>query len=219
MNDISPYLKKTLERMCLHRKKFDRYELDEQAVPAYLDGNFMSKKIFLARIIEVWRFIELYSKSDVCIDFGCGTGLMLPLLKKTSEEVYGIDLDLRFARLFLNDDRGYKLFETLDEASLEPGTVDLILVLDVLEHFEDPSDIIDRLAGLLRKGGILIISGPTENFFYKLGRALVGFSGHYHHQNIYTLQEQLCEKLSLVESRKIPWWPTLFEISCFEKTD
>jgi hypothetical protein len=37
----------------------------------------------------------------------------------------------------------------------------------------------------------IIISGPTENFFYKCGRFLAGFSGHYHHRSIYHVEEAM----------------------------
>ena len=60
------------------------------------------------------------------------------------------------------------------------GRFDTIFALDVLEHIPDLEKVSVKLKELIGDFGQLIISGPTENTFYHLGRRLAGFSGHYH---------------------------------------
>ena len=48
---------------------------------------------------------------------------------------------------------------------------------------------------LLKDGGEVIISGPTENFLYKLGRKLAGqdFTGDYHDSEIQSIRKIVSE--------------------------
>jgi 2-polyprenyl-3-methyl-5-hydroxy-6-metoxy-1,4-benzoquinol methylase len=43
----------------------------------------------------------------------------------------------------------------------EPGSIDVILCLDVLEHLRDPWSVADKLRTLLKPGGALIASVPN----------------------------------------------------------
>ena len=55
------------------------------------------------------------------------------------------------------------------------GRFDTIFALDVLEHIPDLEKVSVKLKELIGDFGQLIISGPTENTFYHLGRRLAGF--------------------------------------------
>ena len=56
----------------------------------------------------------------------------------------------------------------------------MILALEVLEHVDDLDSLAAEFRRLLRPGGSLLCSLPTENTLYRLGRRLAGFSGAYH---------------------------------------
>jgi SAM-dependent methyltransferase len=47
------------------------------------------------------------------------------------------------------------------ESEIEPGSLDLILCLDVLEHLVDPWRVVERFSPLLRPGGRLVVSIPN----------------------------------------------------------
>ena len=47
------------------------------------------------------------------------------------------------------------------EAEIEPGSLDLILCLDILEHLVDPWSVVDRLSPLLAPDGRMILSVPN----------------------------------------------------------
>ena len=76
---------------------------------------------------------------------------------------------------------------------MAPPSFDLILALDVLEHVDDLSTTLSDLCTMLVPGGMIVISGPTENALYKLGRWIAGavYSGDYHERGIDEIRDTL----------------------------
>ncbi len=69
---------------------------------------------------------------------------------------------------------------------------DAIVALDVLEHIPDLTEVLGRFKKLLKPAGVIVISGPTENALYKLGRRIAGnrFTGDYHVSNIARIEAE-----------------------------
>lgn len=92
------------------------------------------------------------------LDFGCGTGGFLIRAKKVASKVYGIDLEERLDEHYLkNDLEIYKSIENF------PHKVDIIFLFHVLEHFEDPINMIKQISGLLNPNGKIIIEVPNSD--------------------------------------------------------
>ncbi len=100
----------------------------------------------------------------------------------------------------------------LDVAEIQESSLDLIVALDVLEHVESLADVLGRLASLMKAGGIMLVSGPTENLLYRIGRKVVGFSGHYHERSIRDVRLGLDDLFSVKMLRRLVYPFTLFEI-------
>jgi len=47
-----------------------------------------------------------------------------------------------------------------DPADLRPGSCDVLVCLDTLEHVPDPADLVRQFAGYLRPGGLLFVHAP-----------------------------------------------------------
>jgi len=180
--------------------------LDEQGLPAYAQGNGPSRWLFWQRIRFCHRYLNRLGssteeKSDACLDFGCGSGLMLPRLAELFHTVYAVDLVIDPARYFVDawsrqspggvDLSGLQLSDNLDKAGIAGNSLDLVLALDVLEHVTDLPATLSALKNLMKPKGVLLVSGPTESLLYRMGRKLVGFSGHYHVRNIYDIQKEM----------------------------
>ena len=94
--------------------------------------------------------------------------------------------------------------------------MDLILALDVLEHVDDLPKVLQDMARLLKPQGLLLVSGPTENWMYRLGRSIgqrfagPEFSGHYHHRNIYDVQGELAKLFTVKIVRRLVYPLTFF---------
>jgi 2-polyprenyl-3-methyl-5-hydroxy-6-metoxy-1,4-benzoquinol methylase len=124
---------------------------------------------------------------NVCIDFGCGSGVFLPTLARTFETVQGIDIEAFEARQIVDTCRleNVRLIDVdiYRAEGAEIQKADAIVAADVLEHFKELETPVKRLHDWLKDDGLLFTSGPSENLFTILGRKLGGIEkpwDHYH---------------------------------------
>jgi hypothetical protein len=79
---------------------------------------------------------------------------------------------------------------------------------------DDLPDTLSELLALLKSGGRLLVSGPTENALYQIGRKLAGpeFSGDYHERGTPEIKRELA-RLAPVRQVATLYWPVpLFEM-------
>lgn len=98
------------------------------------------------------------------LEVGCGAGHTLSLLKQQGlcDWVCGIEISppaaeqaaQRLDRVILGNIEAMEL-------PVEPGSIDLLLCLDVLEHLVDPWETLRRLTTLLSPNGVLVASLPN----------------------------------------------------------
>lgn len=194
------------------------HELDEQAGPAYLEGFALSRWIFWRRLSKVIELLP--ARGEVCLDFGCGFGLLLPQLRRRFSSLHGVDLMPGLAREFLAEwDRRFgtdhgdvEVSAGIETSGLGEASVDLILALDVLEHVDALEDILERMSHLLRPGGRLLVSGPTESWWYRLGRRAVGFSGEYHVRSIHDIRDAMSRRFEVTLVGRVFAPLTLFHL-------
>ena len=109
--------------------------------------------------------------------------MLLPWLAAEGRTVFATDLHLEIARSLAEDLQltQVKLIPADQWRQAVPdGRIDAIIAADVLEHIAERREILSILGRKLAASGRLVICGPTENRLYRLGRRIVGFSGHYH---------------------------------------
>ncbi|WP_296892142.1 class I SAM-dependent methyltransferase [Thiobacillus sp.] len=121
------------------------------------------------------------------LEVGCGAGHTLSLLKQQGlcDWVCGIEISQTAAT---------QASERLDqvvqgnieamELPLEPGSIDLLLCLDVLEHLVDPWETLRRLATLLRPNGVLVASIPNVRYYRVLLPLMLGGRWDYQDSGI-----------------------------------
>ena len=198
-------------------------DLDEMAIPTYLHKNFLIKWLFWKRLWYICELAKLENINDV-LDFGCGIGVLLPTLCfKVKGTVHAIDLYPQFAEK-LATERNLKVkFHASDMQfrDIADNSLDLIIAADSLEHIVNPEEYLKLFQRKLVKDGRLILSGPTENIMYRLGRIIAGFGnkGHYHHTNIDDLSNTIQKVgFNLVHSKYLPFQcpPYLFKVLEFK---
>lgn len=95
------------------------------------------------------------------LDVGSGGGEMVYVLKRLGYDAHGIEPGEGYGR-FSRDAYGIDVhvgpFRTYEA---KPGSFDLVTCYHVLEHLPRPGEFFDFIAGLLRKGGHLIVQVPN----------------------------------------------------------
>jgi 2-polyprenyl-3-methyl-5-hydroxy-6-metoxy-1,4-benzoquinol methylase len=193
--------------------------MDEAGFPAYSHPNPLINWLFWQRLHIVMNYLEQDTPYEHVLDFGCGSGVMLPFLCGISTRVTALDIDLlpfeRVSRqrafpanLQVHDAREVTLKD------LPKASFDIIVATDVLEHVADLPGTLADMQKLLAPGGKIVISGPTENILYKIGRKLAGpeYSGDYHERGILEVRKLLSEQMQVIHIATLYWPVPLFEI-------
>ena len=193
--------------------------LDEAGFPAYSHQNPLINWLFWQRLYKAMNYLERNAPYEHILDFGCGSGVMLPFLCRISTHVTAMDIDLLpFERI--NRQRPFpanlEVFNAQEVklTNLPQSSFDMIVATDVLEHVDDLPGTLNDMRALLKPNGQIIISGPTENIFYKIGRALAGpeYSGDYHERGILEVKNLLASQMKVVHIATLYWPLPLFEV-------
>ncbi|MPZ23937.1 MAG: methyltransferase domain-containing protein [Dehalococcoidia bacterium] len=195
------------------------HDRDEMAVPSYSHWNPAIRALFWKRLDTALEFADL-KPGDAVLDFGVGSGIMLPSYHAADARIAATDLHVEPARAMARERNlpaeivPIEAFPAWVDTNTE--AIDCIFALDVLEHVE-PEELVALSATfkrLLKPGGRLVVSGPTESFMYKAGRAVAGFlnshyRGEYHHRDIFDIDRELraqwrVERATWVPRRPLP---------------
>jgi SAM-dependent methyltransferase len=126
-------------------------EVDEGAYLSEAAGQRATAARALERIES-----HLPGPGAIC-DLGCWVGFLLAEAERRGWTAEGIEPS-RFAAQYAREELGLNVrTATIEEAS---GTFDCVVMGDVIEHLPDPGAGLDRVAGLLRPGGVLYLALP-----------------------------------------------------------
>ncbi len=100
------------------------------------------------------------------LEVGCGEGGTLARIRELRPDVW-----LAGAELMKLDSPLYAKLDQFEQINIEeqlpsitPGSIDVLLCLDVLEHLREPQQVLVRLATLLRPNALLIASLPNLQY-------------------------------------------------------
>jgi len=174
---------------------------DDSALPSYTHPNRLMAWLFWRRVC-VALTLAAPRQSESVLDFGCGGATTFRRLADCGCRITGCDVATHALAAEVCRRLGVEASLVAGLGEIDPGeTFDIILALDVLEHVEDLNGTLGRLTRFLGSRGRLVVSGPTENVLYHIGRRLAGFSGHYHVRDIHAIESALhglgfrCERL------------------------
>lgn len=113
------------------------------------------------------NLVKELCKDNIVLDVGCvGQDIdynspkwIHNQIKNVSKEIVGVDINLEGIRLLKS--KGYKVFH-YNELNFEKK-FDLILMLDVIEHINDPIKFINEYKKFLNDNGKIIITTPNSN--------------------------------------------------------
>lgn len=103
------------------------------------------------------------------VDIGCGGGILSESMARLGAQVRGIDLSskaLRVADLHSLESGVAVTYEEIPAEALaarEPGSVDVVTCMEMLEHVPDPASIVQACTTLVRPGGYVFMSTINRN--------------------------------------------------------
>ena len=124
---------------------------------------YRARRDILADYLTRWG--ELPQDARI-LEIGCGTGHNLPMLARFGE-IDAIEID---------ETAGAKASERLGKPvgtsplpelhGVQPGSYDLVAVLDVIEHVEDDVAALKAIATALKPGGKILITVPAHQWMW-----------------------------------------------------
>lgn len=109
-----------------------------------------------------YDFIKDMIENKRYLDFGCGVGGVLRYSLSETKESYGVELEDDKRRAI--EEEGIICYRNIDDAlrSLD-CCVDVVSMFHVLEHLQNPIQILEKIRQLLTMDGIVIIEIPNAD--------------------------------------------------------
>lgn len=148
----------------------DEYRRDKGSREGYkfraileTEQQFKDFKLFVCfkRALE---FLKASSAKGKLLDVGCGVGVFPKLAEELGLEVYALD-PAGYAIRYARENFGLKntVAGTIDDIPPTWRTFDCITAFEVLEHLEQPRDLVKKIYRLLVPGGYFMMSVPNRD--------------------------------------------------------
>jgi len=109
-----------------------------------------------------------YLQGKRILDIGCGIGDLSFILAKRGANVVGVELDAqkvanasKIAQQWHFDNLRFLAGDATKIDQMNLGQFDAIFCLALLEHIQDDVDLLKKLQGMLRPGGIFMLEVPS----------------------------------------------------------
>ena len=105
--------------------------------------------------------IERHVERGALLDLGCWVGFLLAEARDRGWRTLGVEPS-EFASRYARERLGLEAIHAgLLEADVDAGAWDAVVLGDVIEHLPDPAGALDRIAALLRPGGVVYMALPN----------------------------------------------------------
>lgn len=146
----------------LYTENIDRSVATENYDDYYHEGN-LSAPEFIRKILgKVISDFGPYRQSGRFLDVGCGAGTILEEAKAQGWQAEGLEVSAPAVETLRS--RGFKIFHgTLHEAAYPESYFDVVTASEVIEHVDDPAEVLREMARILRPQGLLWMTTPHAN--------------------------------------------------------
>jgi len=200
----------------------------KKIVPEYRSKNFLVRKLFFRRLETAFDLFcsKLNREENLrLVDLGCGEGVFLKMIEKKFKgiETFGLDINPNINELRKTLRAGIRVAD-IRKTGYPDDFFDFVFCLDVLEHFENLEEPIREIVRITKPNGFLVVSLPTENLFYKVGRFLIkgifsstrGPSSSPHFYGAKEVEKFLIfKKFRIIKKKRLPKFFPLFYLILF----
>jgi SAM-dependent methyltransferase len=121
---------------------------------------FAAKRKIVNDLLERFLLSKMERRPLRLADLGCGCGRMLAELPESIDGV-GLDASQRAIEFCAARGVGARLGRLPDDVPFAARSFDAVLMLDVVEHLDDDAASLASAGGLIRPGGVMIITVPA----------------------------------------------------------
>ena len=140
-----------------------------------------------------WRFRVLLAfikrlgvslqKELSVLEIGCGRGVLLSQMEaKTRWKIDGADLNFRSLTSSVSERSGLLFYDVLERRREFKQRYDMVILVDVLEHIETPTEFLKACHFHLCPGGIFIVNVPALQSMYSVYDRAMGHLRRYNNK-------------------------------------
>lgn len=177
--------------------------LDDVAYEEERDNRARAFKRIISKLKEI-------KSSGKLLDIGCATGALLVEAQKQGYSTYGLEPSLWASKIarekyHLNVKTG-----RVEDMRYSKNNFDIVTLLDVIEHLVRPDLIVQKVASVLKKGGVVCI--VTPDFGSTASRILGERWWHVRPSHFYYFEHRIMRSLlekagfEIIISRQYKWY-------------
>lgn len=136
---------------------------------------------------------EVIEEGSKVLDIGCGSGLLVKEFAELGYDSFGLEPSSFLANKGIADD--LKIYNARLEDKDFDNEFNFISLIDVIEHVQNPSELLNNVNKALADGGYLLIVTPRRDSFF---RFILGFKwwhyriahvGYFSKKNLFDIVE------------------------------
>lgn len=137
----------------------DSYYLGESQYNYHDERSNQEANAFIHRnrlkVLE--KFINTANGKKRLLDIGCAFGGLLEMAGNLQWETFGLEIS-GYAARYAAEEKGMNVSnESIEEAELGEGSIDAAIMIEVIEHLQDPAKALAKINRALDKNGILMV--------------------------------------------------------------
>ena len=153
---------KTCELAYTDVSKVPMKERREQTIIQYSLPEYKKElKKHTKKFIKILKIIKKFKKTGKLLDVGGGFGLFSKLARENSK--FHVEIIEPYLETYYVNNKNIKSHRLKLENFIKntERRYDVIVLLDVLEHFENPDEVIENVKKILKDKGLIVISLPN----------------------------------------------------------
>jgi 2-polyprenyl-3-methyl-5-hydroxy-6-metoxy-1,4-benzoquinol methylase len=109
---------------------------------------------------RVMPSLEHFRKTGRLLEIGCSYGYFLEMARSFGWRAEGVEISGYASEVARS--KGFEIHQgELQTLALDPGSYDVIVMWDVIEHLLNPAVVVERCADLLMPGGVVVARTPN----------------------------------------------------------